>query len=304
MTPELVELIKIYNNNENPPLSLPYYDYLKWLKSFVAVWDFRKKQSEAMTNEGEAARWLLKNDEIVEKYSKLVLEASVKLGLIGITDTVLNSPDYILPLGGALISNFKRCELAKTLIDTHNFESKVIALSTMRPLSEQEITFYSNTPAKDAVFEFEAIASGLSTTFDIRSYTEETERKDNYNLNWTIRKYSEKYGNNDIYAISAPSSEPDIRRANSVDCFDFFFKRLNVLPHSNIINCTSQIYCPYQQVRALSFAIKHTVNFDTVGYIPNQDSASTPKLLNQPVNYLQEIKATIDAIYDFVNRFS
>ena len=156
--------------------------------------------------------------------------------------------------------------ISKTLIDTHNFESKVIALSTMRPLSEQEITFYSNTPAKDAVFEFEAIASGLSTTFDIRSYTEETERKDNYNLNWTIRKYSEKYGNNDIYAISAPSSEPDIRRANSVGALTFF-KRLNVLPHSNIINCTSQIYCHISKFELCHFAIKHTVNFDTVGYI-------------------------------------
>jgi hypothetical protein len=307
MTPELIELIRIYNGNEEPPLSLPYYDYLKWLKSFVHVWDFRKKQLEAKTNEGEAARWLLKNDQIVEKYRKLVLETSVKLGLIGVTDTIYNSSNFILPLGGALISNFKRCELARNLINSHNFETEVIALSTMRPLSKKEIDYYHNTPAKDAYFEFEAISSGLSYTFDIYLYTEEMEKHENYNLDWVIRKYLDRYRNNSVYAISAPSSEPDKRRANSADCFNFFFNRFNVQPHSNIINCTSQIYCPYQQIRALSFAIKYEVNFDTVGYMPEQDSTSiinTPKLLNEPVNYIQEIKGTIDAIYDFVNEYA
>lgn len=301
MTPELVQLVKVYNNNENPPISLPYFEYLDWLKDFIQIWDFRKRQSSAITKEGEAARWLLENDNIVEQHSDLIFAASVKLGLIGITDIILENPDFILPLGGAGISNFKRCDLAKFLIDTHKFKTKVVALSTMRPLSQMDMDYYADTIAKDALFEFDAISYGITSTFNISSYTDNSKKFENRNQDSVIREYEDLYKGNKIYAIAAPSSDPNRRRANSTDCFNFFFKNFDIKSHSEIINCTSQIYCSYQQVRALSFAINHKVNFDTVGFPTNQDQT---KLLNEPVNYLQEIKGTIDAIYDFLCEFS
>lgn len=86
----------------------------------------------------------------------------------------------------------------------------------------------------------------------------------------------------------------------------YFFEKFAIPPHAKIINCTSQIYCTYQQVRALSFAIKYDVEFDTIGFPFSQNNASssaTSRQLSEPVNYLQEIKGTIDAMNDFVDEF-
>lgn len=279
------------------------------LKKFVEEhWDYRKKQREATTQEGEAARWLLQSEQIIEENSDEIIECARKLGLIGIEETVLKKVDYILPLGGARMSNLRRTELARQIIDKNRLtKTKVVALSGMRPLNDSEMAGYIDTYAPKAKFEFDAISTGLELAFQCgQTYEEEKNDPTNPNACYVLRHYKNSYIGNDIYSIAAPSTEPEKRRANSADCFEFFFEKFDIPKGTHILNSTSQIYCSYQQIRALSFAIKYDVVFDTVGFpfaLNNPNGNAESMQLSKPVNYLQEFKSSIDAMYDFVNEF-
>ena len=105
-----------------------------------------------------------------------------------------------------------------------------------------------------------------------------------------------------ILSMSAPSSEPDTRRANSADTYNFFFSHVQVPPGSSLLLITSQIYVPYQQLEALRIvALKHNVVIETVGF-PLEWSGNLQGMTG-PNNYLQEIRSTIQSANRFFSVF-
>lgn len=305
-TPELLRLVALFGGDCAALVKGSPLEKIKWMKSFVPVWDYRKKQAAAMTKEGEAARWLLENDEIAGSNGELIYAAARKLGLIGTERTVYPHADYVLSLGGARLANLRRCQLARETVDRISGRTTVVALSGMRPISESERRGYVDTYAPDAVTEFDAISAGMQIAFQLtEGYTDEVIDSPNPNFCATVRRFREAYGGSGLYAVAAPSTQAQ-RRANSADCFLYLFEKFAIKPRSRIINCTSQIYCTYQQVRALSFAVRYQVEFDTIGFSFGRNSAdptAADQQLSDPVQYLQEIKGTIDAMNDFVDEF-
>ena len=306
-TDEFKELIYIFGGHYLPQYNT--IDQICWLKEeFIDVWDYRKRQREALTKEGEAARWLLKNDNLIDKNRTIIYDAAKILGLIGNRNTIYSNADYILPLGGARMSNLRRCELANQQLQTLQNHTKIVALSGMRPISDSERKGFIDTYAPNATTEYDAICCGMKKAFkNIYGSEDELQENSNPNLSYAIKHFLIKGEQNyEAYALAAPSTDPS-RRANSADCFKFFFQKFHVKKHSKIINCTSEIYCPYQQVRSLSFAIDYQVEFDTIGfpfYLNNVVFDENNQQLSEPVNYLQEMKATIDAMYDFIKHYS
>ncbi|WP_415980086.1 hypothetical protein [Faecalicoccus pleomorphus] len=300
---EFQELVKLFGGCIDSKVEV--FSKLEYLKNdFIDIWDYRKHQKEAKTKEGEAARWLLQNDKITLDNKDLIYSCSKKLGLIGIDESIIKNPDYILPLGGARMSNLRRCELAKNIASKANKPVAIIALSGMRPISDSEKEA-TNSYAPNAKTEYDVICKGMKTAFsNITSENETQSINPNPNLSYSIKEfYTENVNGNYLSAIAAPSTDPS-RRANSADCFQFFFEKFHIKKGSKIINCTSQIYCTYQQVKSMQYAIEHDVQFDTIGFPfylnkvkPNPSDISS---LSKPVNYLQEIKATIDAMYEFM----
>lgn len=302
----LNRLVCLYNCGVHPPKLLPFTEYIFWLKDFASKrWDYRKMQKNTTTKEGEAARWLLQNDTFAEEHKDEIYEAATTLGLIGVSIPLINNPDYILPLGGARMSNLRRAELARQTIDEYNLKTKVVALSTYRPIADSERTSIDSY-AKGAQFEFDAIISGMDSAFEMKgAYSINNRIFENTNDNYGICTFDNEYKGSKLYALAAPSTLPNVRRANSADCFELLFKEFDIQEGSCLINCTSQIYCTYQHVRALSLAIKYNVVFDTIGFpfYLNENKVSKESRLSKPVNYLQEIKGTVDAICDFIQEF-
>ena len=281
-----------------------------WLKEqFIDVWDYRKKQRCAITERGEVARWLLRSEQIVNDHSKQIFDAAEQLGLIGTESSCYMDADYVLALGGARLSNLRRCELAERTSKRLEQCGNIVALSAMRPISDSERAGYIDTYAPMAKTEYDAICTAMSIVFkNIQDWTERRSDNTNINLSHAVRHFrtGSEVDKPAYYAIAAPSSEAS-RRANSHDCFEFFFNEFNVAAHSKIINCTSQIYCPYQQVRSLFFAIEYMVEFDTIGFsqsFVNSEGSLINNSFSEPINYLQEIKATIDAMYDFIVKYA
>lgn len=287
------------------PSHLDTVDLGAWLLDFSERWDFRKMQREATAKDtGEASRWLVKDADITTSQRDLIEEAAKELGLIGIEIPGKNTYDFFWVLGGARLSCLLRPRLAARLITEHALHCKAIALlASARPVSstEREAT---DTYAPGAKTEFDLINRGAEREFNIEpSFSEErNDDATNANKSWIIRRYDKTGSLPPVMSMCAPSSEPDTRRANSVDTYEFFFKQVQVAPGSSLLLVTSQIYVPYQQLEALrTVALKHNVIIETVGF-PLAWSGNLQGMTG-PSNYLQEIRSTIQSANRFFSAF-
>ncbi len=287
------------------PDGLSVEDLVTWLLKFSERWDFRRLQREAVAKDiGEGARWLTNDSNITTQQQALIEESAKILGLIGIDEPVGVSYDYLMVLGGARLSCLLRPRLAAQLIDNENVKPKaIILLASSRPVadSEREAT---DTYAPGARNEFELMNAGAEISFQIpKVFTEDRfDDPTNVNKSWVIRKYNTDRQSTSMISVSAPSSEPGQRRANSSDTYEFFFSKFNVSRGSSLLLVTSQIYVPYQQLEAIrSLALPHEVTVETVGFPPEWGG----KLHGMvgPTNYLQEIRSTIQSAHRFISLF-
>lgn len=287
----LVELITMYGGKV--PLSMNLKDYIYWVNDFVEIWDFRKKQS----NGGE--RWSIGDDKESKDNRDAIMDMSYQLGLIKSLPP-LTKPDYILPLGGARLANLARAQEAKKITDLfsdHLFS--IVALSGKRPINEIERP-YIQQYAPDAVTEYDAVNGGLEHAFEISGceYCETNFMTNNINLQWSKRKYTEKYKGHDIYSIAAPSSDPN-RRANSYDTFETFMEHFSVKEGQKILLVTSCIYVPFQLMKFIPISLEKNIMVDCVGV--SKDMQGSQFIL--PANYLQEVKGTVNAIKKLVDLY-
>ena len=274
----------------------------EWYMEFSGCWDFRSNQKQAFDNKvGAGVRWLLSDADLTEKQKSLALKAAAELGLCGNAIPSKNSFDYIWVLGGAKLSCLLRSRLAaQTIKNTGSFPKAVVMLASMRPIgdAEREAT---GTYAPGAGTEFDLFAAAVKTEFSVRDdFSEERYDGDNENSSWIIRKYPA--AGCDIFIIAAPSSEPQKRRANSADTYQFFFDRFPAPEGSSVLLSTSQIYVPYQHMEAVrTIALPHNIYFDTIGFPP--EWGGVLQGMNEPSNYLQEIRSAIQAINRFLTAY-
>lgn len=274
-------------------------EYIDWLVKFSERWDYRTIQRKARDNKtGESARWLV-DDSLISDYQKKVVEASIEdLGIIGITEPTKKDYDYIIALGGARYSCLFRPKYTEQLIAKYKINPKaVVMLSGMRPISESERSA-TDEYAPGAITEYDLMNAGIEKTYHVSKYEEEIQKNENINLSWAVRKY---YCNDLLIAsISAPSTEPEKRRANTADTYEFFTDRRKVRPGEKILAVTSQIYVPYQQLEAVRMlTLKHGIHVETVGF-PTEWNRTKQGMM-QASNYLQEIRSTILSINRFLN---
>jgi len=277
---------------------------VEWLLNFSERWDFRRLQREAAAKDtGENARWLLSDSNLTPEQQSLIEESAKVLGLLGVSEPREKSYDYVLVLGGARLSCLLRPRLAAEIVKARNLQPKaVLLLASARPVAESERDA-TDTYAPDAVSEFDLINAGAEQSFQIEgTFTEDRyEDPQNVNNNWTVRKYTsdKEYP---IISMSAPSSEPEKRRANSADTYEFFFSRFNVPCGSSLLLVTSQIYVPYQQLEAIrTLALPHEILIETVGFSP--EWGGTLQGMIGPTNYLQETRSAIQAAHRFIGSF-
>lgn len=262
-------------------------EHIEKLWSAIQIWDFRKGDE----------RWNIRTDDPrIDESRDLIDLVSRKLGLLDITDTVIDSPDFILPLGGARMTNYNTPLKARELIDEKYLgKVSVVGLSTFRPTAERDKPHYEKY-APGAGTEFEAMCGGLVKAFELSGdYTGHSTEDDNLYLCSESRIYKEGYKEGVVAAISAPSSSPETRRANTLDTFAFFLDEFEVSPGSKIILTTNSIYVPAQFMKLMKTALDRELVIDCVG-VQCRERVPEGKLSM----YLQEIKATVDAIHDFI----
>lgn len=282
---ELYTLIKVFGGENLLSTEDTLPDFIDKLNQFVEQWDFRKKQVQG----GE--RWGIYNEEIISQHEQLILKCAEGLGMVSVIEPQI-VPDYILPLGGARMTNLNRPKMAKYIIDQYNWHNKIIvALSGNRAISSSE-KLYINTYAPIAKSEYDAINMGLENTFNIKKYSEIKVDNANSNLIAYNRTYLEEYKECKIYSLAAPS-ENATKRANSLDTFNYFMKTFHIEPYAKLLLVTSSIYVPYQLMKFIPIAMQYNIEVDIIG---SDVIGGVPQ---RAVNYLQEIKSTINAIWEY-----
>mgnify|MGYP004611928465 CR=1 FL=1 len=260
-----------------------FKEYIFYLNDFANKWDYRNNKERFEIS-----------IEKLEKQDEL-LNAFIKLGFVNAT-LPNNIPKYILPLGGARLSNYRRCKYSKEIIDKFKItDSYIVTLSAMRPINDLELESI-NTYGLGAKTEYDAINRSLEIVFNLKEYQETLEEKSNPNLGSAIRKYNNKYCNNNIVSLSAPSSL-ETRRANTRDSFEYFLKKFHIEENDNVLLVTSQIYTFYQYFSLIDLAIDNNFYIECVGTEMDITSDVNIKL------YLQELKGMINAIYKLCNKY-
>lgn len=287
---ELTALIELFGGNI-PGEETSLKKYIDWLENFVKCWDFRAKKQGA-------ERWELEDERFVLEHQKEIFSSAYGLGMTDVCEP-LNTPDYILPLGGARLTNLLRPQMAKKMIDQYDWRQvSVVALSGFRPINEIEIP-YLEKYAPDAQTEYEAMNRGLEYSFSVLPvWEEEKEKNENIFLSSSVRKYRESYHESYLYSLAAPSSD-EKRRANSYDTFKFFLEHFQIEKGTRLLLVTSCIYVPFQLLKFMDLALEGEFEVDCIGV----DMELAGNGFSSPGNYLQEIKATVDAMYQLSSKY-
>ena len=286
----LLTLIKLFGGVA--PLHKTVQEKILWTNQFVDIWDYRRSQSAT----GGHERWAIYDDEFVSQNADLIIMCAKTLGMVD-PQPINFTPNYILPLGGARYSNYLRPKKSKEICDTVDGTISVIALSGFRMIADEERKAVDSY-APGSRTEYDAINKGIELAFGLNSdaFTEIKKENINPNLTFCLREYITNSNKLRISSLAAPSSDPS-RRANSRDTFEYFVKHFAIPSDSKVLLVTSQIYVPFQTLKFMDIAIDNRFCFSCIGYKDNKSN------LSKPSNYLQEIKATVNAMAELLIKY-
>lgn len=310
-SPWLVDLVAMFDGTMTSQKGLD--DLLRDLYIFSDRWDFRRMARERGVpaddelHQGQgAARWLTEATGLTKEAEDRILQNAKHLGLVHEIEPSQSSYDCIIVLGGARLSCKLRPLRAAEVMRAGVTASTVALLGAARPVPSSERNA-TDTYAPNAVDEFDLIVAGGQQVLGFDAKTFEEERyvhPSNSNLSWIIRRFKTCFEGRSllVVAVSAPSSDPDRRRANSADTLMFFLDRENVSRNGRLLLITSQIYVPYVQLEALrTVALSRKLFVETIGF-PGDRMPELQGLCNAN-HYLQEIRSAIQAARRFCEAY-
>jgi len=291
-SPELGRLVKAFGSEM--PKELEGEQKLDWLCQFSERWDFRKNQSKALDlKTGERARWMVSDADLSEEQKSSAVQVASRLGMLVTILPARKSYDSILVLGGARMSCLYRTRYAGELLKKQLIEAgEIVGLTGMRPILESERSA-TDTYAVEAATEFDLMCRATEQVFAFDgAYKVEQKSVSDVNLAWAVAEYG---GMPPVVVLAAPSSEPERRRANTVDTFRFWIEKKGTQKGKHLLLVTSQIYVPYQQLEATrTLGFEYGCIVETIGF-PREWSGRMQGMQTAE-NYLQEIRSVLQSM--------
>jgi hypothetical protein len=258
---------------------------LAWLDDFSGrFWDFRRH--------GGVERDQVEAPEFDAGQTALVTAAATALQLVEPRRPPHREYDHLLVLGGLGRACLQRTEYAAQLIEQGAAAvAELAALGSFRPLNaaEKELPGLAGSG-----YEVDAMDAGVRSAFGLRG-AGELESSDGPvdHRSWSVRTYRSP-GDVEVHVLAAPSSEPDTRRANTPDTYEFWAQRVKLRSADRILVVTSPIYVPFQHADAIRMlALEHGCGIDTVGFDPARVAVPLAPGATGPDRYLQEIRSGI-----------
>ncbi|HIW64091.1 MAG TPA: hypothetical protein H9881_16675 [Candidatus Stackebrandtia excrementipullorum] len=251
-------------------------------------WDFRAGRERA-----EAIQPVFDSET-----AELVVRAAVDLGLARDTWPRFDQYDHVVVLGGLFRTCLARTRYAARLLERGVVAAAVTALGGFRPLTAAETeTQVQGTASSGFDFEIDALVAGLAEAFtvdEIESVKTGGDPAVDPNRAWSVTTL--KSGDDiALKAVAAPSSQPEVRRADTADTIRFWVEQVASLRSSDrVLVVTSPIYVPFQHCDAIrTIGIPFGAGVDTVGLRADWLPRSSVPHSSAPARYLQEIRSTL-----------
>ena len=286
----LEELVQL--SGGEVPAGLELTELLARLEEFSKAWDFR----------GGKERNLFQARSLDPATEQTIKDAAAALGLIRGGVEPRGRYDHVLILGGLARACLARPLAAARLLEQGGVEAgSVTALGGFRELKGDEVGLVEQVAGEQAGTEsvgdeFEAMDAGIRLAFGLRSPDRERgERSRSAFGSWRVREYTTAAGLS-AFVVAAPSSEPEVRRTNTGDSYEWFATELAGLqPGQRVLLVTSDIYVPYQHADALRvLGLPHQVLIETMGIQPGEVDPRLSQVFSADA-YLQEVRSTIMA---------
>lgn len=260
---------------------------LAYLEAFSADhWDFR-----AGRERHETAPAPLDPDQ---EYA--ATEAALALGLGAEERPRLRHYTHVLVLGGLVASCLFRTRFAAELLASGIEADNVTGVGGFRPLGDPDHKSAALSEIVCGDYEVDAIEASLKRAFGIESEPDVDEGGDprrEPGRAWKVATY--ETGPVTVRAVAAPSSEPDQRRADTVDTCRFWADRVADLdPGDSVLVVTSAPYTAFQHCDAIThMGLPYGCAVDTVGVDPAQLPEPHFRKEHTASGYLQEVRSAI-----------
>ena len=257
---------------------------------------------DAFTDRWDTRRGLERNQAaelpLTAEQEELVLAAADALGMCGGARLRFDRYDHVLMLGGLIRACLVRTAYAAQLITSGQVTAgSVTALGGHRPFVGDEFELAAEAGAPWLTEEYEAMDFGTRRAFGLgEPESVEGEESSLPGGTWGVRRYRTAAGL-PVRVVAAPSSDPDRRRANTPDSYEFFAKYLAALrAGERLLLVTTPIYVPAQHAAAVRMLkLPYGVEVDTVGNTPGAVSGP-PAQRFSATKYLLEVRSTVRSL--------
>lgn len=263
---------------------------LTYLEAFSAVhWDFRAGRERHET----APQPLDPGQE------RAVTEAALALGLGADLKPRLDHYTHVLVLGGLVASCVYRTRFAAEILADGTRADHVTGVGGFRPLGAPDLESAARSGLHCGAFEVDAIEASLKRAFALDGEPETDAAGDprrEPGRSWKVTTY--RSGPMTVRAVAAPSSQPDRRRADTVDTCRFWAAEVaDLAPGDSVLVVTSAPYTAFQHCDAIAhMGLPYGVAIDTVGIDPATLPEPHFRKAHTASGYLQEVRSTIRSL--------
>jgi hypothetical protein len=286
----LADLVRL--SGSEVPADLGLAELLAWLEEFSAAWDFR----------GGKERNLFKARELDPATDEAIKDDAAVLGLIRGGFKPQGRYDHVLILGGLARACLARPLAAAKVLGEAGVEAgAVTALGGFRELRGDEVGMVEEVAPEQAgghavEDEFDAMDVGVRLAFGLDAPDgERGMRAESAYGSWRVHEYTTG-ARPPVFVVAAPSSEPEVRRTNTPDSYEWFATELvGLQPGQRLLLVTSDIYVPFQHADAVRvLGLPYEVKVETMGIQPGDLDPRLAQIFSADA-YLQEVRSTIMA---------
>ncbi len=280
---EFEQLVRVFDGSI-PELS--GVERLSWLDEFAgAHWDFRRGRE----------RNLADDVALKPEQERLILALSPELGLSGIHRPSRARYDTVLMTGGMIRAGIVKPRFVAQLLESGLEVDRITFLGGFREFVGDEIELARVFGIKGGD-EFDAMLAGMELAFGplgepvIEEFVGESRNASWREFAWTTARLR-------LSVIAAPSSAPELRRANSVDTYRFWAEHRRTDAERSVLLVTTPIYVPYQGAGAVEIlGLDYGLQVETVGADQSATDLGEYSQLFLPRHHLQELRSAIGAM--------
>lgn len=283
-------LVRAFGGEERTLRSTDSGLRLAALERFASAhWDFRSGRE----------RNLAATAEFSPGQTQLILRTGVELGLAGTSAPSKSFYDAVIMTGGMVRAGIVKPRFLRELESAGLDWSRAVFLGATRQFLGDEVGLAARLGVPGSN-EIDAMRSGMARAFDLGDVGGTDAGGSGFG-SWLWLDWPK--GKRRFQVVAAPSSQPQLRRANTEDTFRYWADRATGV--NSLLVITTPVYVPYQGAVSVEvFGADHGMSVETVAVSASANDLGADTQLFGPQQILQELRAAVHGMRRLFDRLS